>query len=297
MPFALGWDPDRYKVAHRALLRSAHATVNPEAPIVEAISLGKHVLREMMQGQAGTCWVHAAVCLAETLAGSLGLRRFAICRRLVAWEGKLLEGGGNPSDGGTVTDALVAMARGRGVGIAHEVLCPYTDDVEELGTEPPPEVFADALKADIALAVDVRGDDDARRLLSAGIPVAIGTWWPYGFDNGQTFMNSINHGIYGHALTKIGFVRAGVFPGDEGEHGWWQWQNWHGRLYPPLPPAFAERVPGYHAEHPDLVTHFWVRDDIDAVLQSMGNYEYVSATTIHGLVSGVVVPSFGEVIP
>jgi hypothetical protein len=296
--FALGWNKDRAKAARAELLASRRfATVAPGQEYPNAYSLSKYLLREMRQGQAGTCWAHAGVCLSETLASALDYEAFPICRRLVGWFGKRLEGGGNPSDGGTVTDALLSMTSEKGAGIAHEDLCPYTDDRRTLGSKPPENVFADAKKSHIKLPVDVRSDDDARVLIANHYPVGIGTWWPYGFDNEQTFMTSIGSGTYGHALVKIGYVMPGVFPGEHGRHAWFQWRNWHGLLYPPLPPEFALCVPGYKSDTPDRTSDFWVREDLDKQLQGYGNYEYVSATDVSGIDRKIVIPSFADAFP
>lgn len=238
------------------------------------------------------CWDHAGVCLAETLGMAHGYKMFPICRRLVGWLGKQFEGGGNPSDGGTVTDALRAMTEEKGAGLAHEDLCPYTDNYRTLGTKPPQNVFDDAKASHLAMPVDVRSDDDAKVMISNLMPVSIGTWWPYNFDDRQTFMTGIGRGTYGHALTKIGYVEPGVWPGDYGKSGWWQWRNWHGQLYPPLPAELAALVPGYKSDHPDTTSDFWVRYDLDTKLQGYGNYEYVSATDLAGIDKQIVIPSF-----
>jgi hypothetical protein len=291
--FGLGWDPDRALTSQAELLLSGRfCTVNPLAEIKQAYSLSQYSLRDMEQLRAGTCWVHAGVCVAETLAVALGYNAFPICRRHVGWLGKQYEGGGNPSNGGSVTDALRAMTSEKGAGIAHEDLCPYTDSPYVLGTKPPQAVFDDAAKSHLLMPVDVQSDDDARRLISNNHPVAIGTWWPFNFDDRQTFMTEIRSGRYGHALAKIGYVSKGVWPGEHGQYAWWQWRNWHGQLYPPLPPELAALVPGYKSDHPDTTSDFWVRADLDIHLQQKGNYEYVSATDLGGLDRKVVIGDF-----
>ena len=286
MSFQLGWSPERAKAARQEMLASRQfCTVLPSAKenLPQAISLSQYLLREMRQGQAGTCWLHAGVCLTETLAVARGYDAFPICRRLVGWVGKQMEGGGNPSNGGSVTDGLLAMTQDKGAGIAHEDLLPYTDDARSLGTKPPQNVFDDGKKSHLHVPVDVRSDDDARALIASNTPVAIGTWWPYNFDDRQTFMTQIGSGTYGHALTKIGYVMPGVWPGEGGKTGWWQWRNWHGLLYPPLHPELAKLVPGYKSDTPEWTSDFWVPFDLDTRLQGMGNYEYVSATDLDGI--------------
>lgn len=296
--FTPGWDPLRHRVTRAAMLASRrYATVTAGQDYPKACSLSKFLLRKTRQGHAGSCWLHAGVCDAEVTANAQGYKIFPICRRLVGWMGKQLEGGGNPSDGGTCTDALLAMTEEKGAGIAHEDLCPYTDDYRTLGTKPEQKVFDDGKKSHLILPVDVRSDDDAKVLISKNYAVAIGTWWPYNFDDEHTFMDHIGQGSYGHALVKMGYVEPGVFPGEHGKYGWWQWQNWHGDLYPPLPPEYAKCVPGYHEEAEEKVSDFWVRYDQDDRLQKMGDYEYVSVTDVKGLDRNIVETDFMRIFP
>lgn len=287
-PYALGWDPVRARSV-RSLLQAANAYCTVVAGAVpEAWSLSDKRLRHIEQGQAGTCWAHSGCQNAETMAGARGYNQFPICRRLIGWAGKQLEGGGNPADGGTATDALLSMTSKRGAGIAHEELCPYSDDRSVLGTRPPQDVFQDAEKAHVVAVVDVTSDDDARRLISNGLVVSNGIWWPYGWDSRKTFMDSIGPGTYGHALCEIGYVTEGVFD----QYAWFQFDNWHGLLYPPLPPDKAEKVPGYKPIEADRTSDFWVRADVYAEVRAYGNAERVGATDLDGLAKIVSVPSF-----
>lgn len=284
--YALGWDPKRAQAAHQEMMATGHyvqVVQGVETP--PAFSLGQWRYRELMQGQAGTCWVHAAVALAETFAKAHGYKSFPICRRLVGWEGKQIEGGGNPTNGGAPTDALKSMMT-QYAGIAHEDLLPYSDRSYDLGQKPPQSVWEDAKKANLVLPVDVKDEDDLRVMIANKHPVANGTWWPYNFDDGVTFMTRIGGGTYGHALLEMGYVKQGVWPGEYGKYDWWQWDNWHGRLYPPLPLELANLVPGYTSDGQDKVTNFWVRGDLRKTLVNRGYYECVSATDLSGL--GVV---------
>lgn len=293
---SLGWLPIQAARSRAALMMTRQfARVAPGQATPDASSLSQYLLRQMMQGQAGTCWDHAGVCLAETTANALGYTAFPICRRLVGYVGKGLEGGGNPSDGGAVSDALAAMTSERGAGIAHEDLCPYSDDYGTLGTKPPAKVYADAKSTNLVVPVDVQNDDDAMVMIANNHAVSIGTWWPYNFDDRKTIMASIGNGTYGHALTKIGYVKPGVIDDPEWAGGAWQWMNWHGNLYPPLPAAIAKKIPGYairFADQNGLVPDFWVPFPLDTKLQGMGNYEYVSATDLAGLSQNIVVTNF-----
>ncbi len=293
--YSLGWNPIQAARSRAALIMTrqfARVAPGQTQATPDAYSLSKYLLRKMEQGRAGTCWDHAGVCLAETTANALGYSAFPICRRLVGYVGKQLEGGGNPSDGGAVSDALAAMTAERGAGIAHEDLCPYTDDYGTLGTKPPENVYADAKATHLVVPVDVQSDDDAMVMIASNHAVSIGTWWPFNFDDHQAVMSSIGSGTYGHALTKIGYVKPGVIRSSGLEKGAFQWRNWHGQRYPPLPPDIAAQIPGYKSDTPTTTSDFWVPLDLDARLQGMGNYEYISATDLIGLAQNIVITNF-----
>lgn len=291
-PYGLGWDHAGHPRAYARLGTSGvRCVVVPEAtapPPAFSLSMYRH--RYVEQGQAGTCWGCSGAMQAELSAYALSYESFPVCRRLVCWVGKQFEGGGNPTYGGNPTDALLAMTVGKGVGIAHEDLCPYTDDAGQLGTRPDPRVFDDAKQSHLVGVVDVKSNDDARRLIAAGLPCCNGMWWPYGFDNQQTFMTSIGPGTYGHALLEIGYVNSGVWD----DHAWWQLDNWHGLLYPPLSAALAAKVPGYRPIRQDRTSDFWVRDDIYTAIKNYGSFEHVSATDLSGIAKKVVRYDFSD---
>lgn len=289
-PFALGWDRDRAEFVHNQLKNQNRLWTVIAGPVPDAISLSKFRLRHLEQGNAGTCWAHSATQNAEVFAKAHDYSAFPICRRLVGWQGKQLEGGGNPSNGGAVTDGLLAMSSSKGAGIAHEDLCPYTDDFRTLGTKPPQNVFDDGKKANLVAIIDVQSDDDSKRLISAKTPVSNGIWWPYGWDSQKTFMDSIGSGVYGHALLEIGYVQPGVFD----DFAWFQLDNWHGLLYPPLPADKAAKVPGYVPIQADKTSDFWVRADVYEKVRNYGNAERVSATDLNGLGTIVTNSYFGS---
>jgi hypothetical protein len=285
-PFALGWSPQRAAIVRSEMLaQGQYCRVLPGATPPPAFSLSDKRRRHLEQKQAGTCWAHSGTQNCEVSANSLGYDSFDVCRRLVGWQGKQFEGGGNPSDGGTSTDALRAMTT-QGAGIAHESLCPYTDNYRTLGTKPSQNVFDDAIKSHLVGIVDVTSDDDARRLIASGRPVSNGIWWPYGWDSSQTFMITIGSGTYGHALLEIGYVTPGVWD----EYAWFQFDNWHGLLYPPLPADRAAKVPGYQPIRADRTSDFWVRADVYERVRNYGNAERVAATDLDGLGKIVSIP-------
>lgn len=251
-------------------------------------SLGKFCLGEYTQGNAGTCHAHAVKDMAEVSAGALGYKAFKISRRLVGWEGCQLEDGHNQADGGSPTDNITGMSSA-GIGIAHEDLWPYTDDRNALALPPPANVLQDAAKSHLVAPVPISSFDQMKKMIASGRPVSIGIWWPYNWDDHQTVMTTVGQGEFGHALNVIGYAGQGIVADEEA----YQLRNWHTRLYPPLTPAQAARVPGYLAFHPDLVTDFWViRSALSQVIRK-GGAELVSATDYDGISRGVVQPSSG----
>jgi hypothetical protein len=276
--FVPGWSPDSaLRARHRVRATTGFATVNADAAYPPAWAIP--AFRILEQGQAGTCWDHAGTAVAEDFAAAHGLDIFPTCRRLTGWVGKQLEGGGNPTDGGNVTDALLAMTAEKGAGLAHEALWPYSDARRDLGTKPPPAVFADAKPFRLTQPVDVRDDDDARRLISRDFPVGNGIWWPFQWDRqGATFVDWIGPGTYGHALEECGYAMPGVFD----DHAWFRLRNWHGQLYKPLPPEQAAKVPNYRPDRPDSTSDFWVRADVYAKVRGYGHAERVTLTDMTG---------------
>lgn len=295
--FALGFDPTRAAAARALMLSGPYGVVSEDAPIPPAWSLSKYKLRDLMQGQCGSCWLHSATQLFETSAAALGYKSFPACRRLIGWVGQSLTYGRNLCSGGDPTDALLSMTKERGAGVAHEELCPYTDSSWENGRKPPQKVFDDAKNTHLVMPVDVRSDDDARRLIAGGHGACNGIWWPSGWDASKTFMDSVGGGGYGHSLYEMGYVQPGVWPGEHGRYDWWQLDNWHTLLYPPLPPEFAEKVPGYKPSTPTRTSDFWVRGDVYRRVQAYGSFVRVSATDATGLERKLVIPKFIDSFP
>src|SRR4051812_46873093 len=105
--FVPGWNFDVAMAADTRLIAGGrYCTVRDDGkPIPKASSLTGKRIKYYMQGNAGSCWTHSAKQMAEVSAKALGYEAFPVCRRLIGWAGKQLEGGGNMSDGGSPTDA------------------------------------------------------------------------------------------------------------------------------------------------------------------------------------------------
>lgn len=285
-----------------AILASGrYCTVSPSAPSTPpAFTLSGKRVGSLRQGIAGNCWVNSACQLAATSANALGYESFAVSRRFVGYVAtRSYEGGGNPADGGDPTDAITAMTTAQGgAGAPHESLYPYflaSDNNAQmraaLAATPPAEVYADAVKSHLVSPVVIKSDSDAMVMISQGHGVCNGIWWPYGWDGPHTAMETIGFGEYGHSLYEMGYVKAGVWPDRYGEYDWWHLDNWHGDLYPPLPKAFADLVPGYDINPGPFVSHFWVRGDVYRTVQAKGQFLRVSATDVTGFARNIVVPS------
>jgi hypothetical protein len=271
------------------------------APSPEAVSLAAYRVRWQDQGRTGTCWVQAPVKIAEIRGKYLGRLAFPVCRRLVGYEGCRLAGGGNMDDGGSGLYAVRAMC-GEGGGLAPEDLCPFVESREELALPPPAGVYEAA--AGVRLVTPVLVDREAgespgwvpdvvfdriRALVTAGIPVAVGTWWPDAWGPGKTFHAEVGPGTYGHEVLVIGYARPGVFD----RHAWWQFDDSRGLAYPPLSRAQALLVPGYATWDERRDSALWVRDDCFRTAAGLGGFEAHTAVYDPGHVRGLYVTETG----
>jgi hypothetical protein len=288
-PFVSGWFPELANAARSRTRYARAAYSGDDRPLPGAFSLSQFRLRHLEQGQAGTCWVHAPTQSFEIMTGALGYSQAPLCRMLVGYQGTVLmarEGGGrrrNPTSGGSVTDAFKAMGDAPdGVGVCHESLWPYSDSSSALGASPPAAAIPDANPNRVHQVAEVAIGDGWKRSIFNGRPVAIGIWWPYGWDNSQTFMDSIGSGTFGHALAVIGWCT-------HQNNLYWQLDNWHGLLYPPLDAAMAATVPGYRPIQADKTSDFWPSDAVLRKVIGYGDAEAVAAAGMDGF-SKVVVP-------
>lgn len=283
-PFALGWNPESAAGA-RARTVYAKRGVRAGTPRPGALSLSKYRKSKLLQGEAGTCWVHAAVRLAMLINGAEDLfESVDLCRMMVGYEGKKLEGGGNPTDGGNVSDALTAMtAPPKGIGTCHESLWPYQDTRRALGQKPPAAALSDN-KFFLNEVADATDDEQSLDNIADGRGNAIGIWWPYAWDDASKatsgcLYESYGSGVFGHALTEMGYVEKGEWPGRLGKYRWRQLDNWHDELYPPLPAELAALVPGYAPTSEDKTSDFWVRED---VYNNLAHGKYAERVTASG---------------
>lgn len=299
MAFTPGWHPDFAAAALSDIHRTGrYCTVAPPTkPLSPARFLTEFRLNFYVQGDAGTCWIHGPKQGAEIMANALGYKAFPICRRLIGWYGKnQFEGGGNPSEGGSGYDAIRSMAAAD-CGLAHEDLCPYTDNARTLGTKPGQAVWADAVKSHVIAPVVVQPDPvQIQTMIDNFRPVPIGIWWPYGWDNQQTVMNAIGPGEYGHEICIVGYIQPKVIGNSETLYGL---DNSHGKLYPPLPPQLAKLIQGYKPIALDFTSEFLVPESLLFQVINMGSAELSSMTDFDGIDKGIVAPApgFDSVFP
>jgi len=306
-----GWQPKRAAAAHNEMIATRrYATVAPNRRATRPAYCSRRA-RWLFQGGAGTCYTHAAVALEENTALARGYDAFKNSRRLVAWVAtKTIRDApdDNPSDGGSVTDALRAMTEPLGAGIAHEDLCPYTDDPAVLNEKPPDAVFADAKRTHLVLPVPVRSKTEMKALIDAEHPVGIGIPWCDDWDDPETFqrhMGRVDPDL-GHALLVCGFAEPGVIDAE----ACWYVDNWHADwgeispdapqgpgMYPPLPPDLAAKVPGYAPWHPKCDSATWFTDSLFDKIVGLGGCEFVSASDLTGEAAQLLVPSAVGLLP
>jgi hypothetical protein len=265
-----------------------------DRPLPPSFSLARFREWPFDQGAVGSCFANAAtqafqIHTKADIATGASWESVELSRRIVWYQGRKLDGLlGSRSDGGSVTNALAALADPpHGVGCCKEATWPYQPDHRWLEQTPPANVFSEAGQNRLKQVADVQIGADWQKAIVNGHPVALGIWWPYGWDTqGATFMDSIGRGEYGHALCVIGWLdRAGVL--------YWQIENSHGPIYKPLPADLAATVPGYVPARPDATFDFWVRDDLLRKVVGYGQSEAVAAAGMSGFQNRNLVDWFG----
>lgn len=292
MSFVPSWSSDHAIRAARRLNQSGrYCTVVPRRVTPKpAMSLSRYRLSYYLQGQAGCCWTHSAKQMFEVSANASGYPAFPASRRLIGYAAKeMFEGGDNQALGGSPTDAVVVMTD-KGVGIANEAICPYSDDYRILGQRPPQAAYDDARRTHLVAPVKLTQTADVVAMINAGKPVCNGFQVPVELQQPNTFITSYSSILGGHSMLIWGYAREGVFD----EYFYWELEGWWDAIYPVLPPSLASRVDGYDPVRPDKTTSVWMRADVYASLCGLDVYrEHVSATDIDGMdpVTGVVVPA------
>ena len=289
-PFVPGWDPSTARRARAAFQARGQSFVsaefNDDRPLPSAFSLARFRLWPFDQGAVGSCFANAATQAFQihTAADCVTGARWdlvPLSRRLVWYQGRKLDGSlGSWSDGGSVTNAMAALGDApHGIGCCHEEKWPYRAEHRWLEQAPPAEVITDANLNRLTQIADVSIGDAWKRAIFNGHPVAIGIWWPFGWDtqvgsDGRT--TGIGRGTYGHALAVIGWI-------DNWDgHTWWQIENSHGAIYHPVPKEIAQQIPGYQPALPDKTYDFWTRDDWLREVLGYGDSESLTAAGLSG---------------
>lgn len=289
-----GWTHDFAMAAEARMLTSgryatvARQTVAPR----KAVSLSHLRSRYLEQKRQGTCYAHSPVQLFEVSARSLGFEPFPASVRFVAYNTKQAEDRGNPSDGGSPTDAIRTMTDA-GVGVAHEEECPYADDRNVLALRPSQAAFDDARKSHLQVPITVKSVDQVIALIDGqggtvpGLPTANGYQCPNEMQDGGTFCDSVGGFLGGHSQLIWGYILPGVID----QYCWLELENWWSPLYAPLPPSVAKQVVGYEPVSANRTTSKWVRKDVYLRCCQQG-CEHISATSVEGLLkNGSITPS------
>lgn len=294
MAFVHGWNPEDHYAAFSQMIGSGrYCNLAPATtPLPKAFSLTNKRTRYLVQGQAGSCHAHSPAQMFSVMAKARGLEEYPACRRLIGWEGEALIGGGNMANGGSPTANIMGMTA-RDAGVAHESLCPYTDNAQILGQKPPAAVWNDAKKSCLVSPVHVPASFEAIATSIVGLmPVCNGFPCPDTLEKkGVTFISDGSEILGGHSELFIGFADAGVFD----DKRWLQMDGWWGLMYAPLPPALAIKVQGYMPINPVQTSDVWIDYDYFMGLCQSQNMkpELVTATDVHGLTNGTVTPAPG----
>lgn len=294
MAFVPGWDFNAYQVAHGQMVGSGRYCnlAVAAAPLPQAMSLSKYRTRYLQQGQAGTCHEHSPAQMWSFMAKIKGYAEFPACRRLIGWEGESLISGGNQANGGSPTANIMGMTAPN-AGVAHESLCPYTDNATILGQKPPANVWTDARAYSLVSPVHVAPTFQAIATSIVGLmPVCNGYPCPSSVEAGQTFVSSGTKILGGHSELIVGFAQPGIFD----SRYWLQFENWWGLMYPPLTPVQAIKVPGYMPVNTTHTSDCWIEMQYYLWLCSQwgqNGAEHVSATDLAGLQKGNVTPAPG----
>jgi hypothetical protein len=197
---------------------------------------------------------------------------------MVGWQGKKLDGGGNPADGGSVLNGMLAMSDPpKGVGVCHEEKWPYKANRQYFAAGPPEGAVDDASLNRVHSVARVEPSPEAvKRAIFNGHPVAIGIDWPGNFDSCDSAgrVPSPGWSVGGHAITIIGWV-----DGWDG-HTYYEIENSHGAIYHVLPAEVVARVPGYSPAQADKTNDFWCREDW--LMRKLQGAEVLTAAGVTG---------------
>jgi hypothetical protein len=288
--FIPGWDPATAERAREGFLARGQsyvkATFEDDRPLPPGFSLSRFRLWAFDQGPVGSCFANATtqafqIHTAADVSAGARWDLVELSRRLVWYQGRKLDGSlGGGGDGGSVTNAMAAMGQSpHGIGVCHEEKWPYKPEHRWLEEKPPEAVFNDANLNRLTEIADLSVGDPWKRAIFNGHPIAIGIWWPYGWDShvgpdGRA--GGIGRGTYGHALAVIGWID------DWDGHPWWQIENSHGPIYHPVPSEIAAQITGYMPADPEKTFDFWVRDEWLLEVLGYGHSESLAAAGLTG---------------
>lgn len=121
------------------------------------------------QGDIGSCVANAAVALLEFLELKKTEPFLDLCRLMVYYNARDLEGTSNEDAGCQIRDAIKALAK---LGTCLESTWPY--DVSKFAVKPPPEAFTEGLKHLAGEYRSVNTGNELQACLAEGYPVQFG---------------------------------------------------------------------------------------------------------------------------
>lgn len=233
------------------------------------------------------CWANSPTQTFQIMTAAEGeYEPEQLSRMMTCYGGSRLSNWRNPTDGNSVLNGLLAMGdEPDGVGVCHESLWPYHEDWDKyqlrtyLATKPPPNAVTDAKANRVHQIAPTKNDDERRRLIMNGIPIALGISWGGAWDSPRSMIDFSGSGWGGHAVAMIGYALPGVLTGAD----WYEIVNSHGPIYPVLPAEHAAKVPGYKPTRGDRTHTTWIRGDyMRAAIDRGGQAEQYAAASLTG---------------
>lgn len=178
---AFGWHPS--PPDHRDRLYHLEEPVKQAHQLPAKFDLWPNVPPIWDQGQLGSCTAHGSLRAFMTEGIRQGLDLPMLSRLMQYWDTRNLEGTTATDSGGTVRDAVKALAT---VGVAPESVWPY--NIDRFAQRPPAIAFQDARSTMALKYQSVRvgvGGAPMRTAVSNGLAIVFGFSVPESFEDGS----------------------------------------------------------------------------------------------------------------